>query len=156
KYAKSDWRAYKIGIIKDIERVQKRATKCVQGCRGLSYKDRLVYLQLPTLNYRRLRGSMLEVYKILNGFYSDIVAPVLPRNFDTRTRGNSLKLIVSHCKHDIRKFSFCNRVTHFWNKLPNTVVNSSSLNLFKNNLDKYCVNENFYYDTEGHCLDFSN
>ena len=154
EYANSVWSAYRIGIIKDIEKVQKRATKCVQGCSGMCYKDRLMYLQLPTLNYRRLRGSMIEVYKTLNGFYSEAVAPILPRNLDTRTRGNSLKLIVNHCKHDIRKFSFCNRVTYFWNKLPNTVVNSSSLNLFKNSLDKYCVDENIYYDTDCHCLEF--
>ena len=97
---------------------------------------------------------MTEVYKTLNGFYSEAVAAILPRNLDTRTRGNSLKLIVNHYKHDIRKFSFSNRDTYFWNKLPNTVVNSSSLNLFKNSLDKYCVDENIYYDTDCHCLEF--
>ena len=152
EYASSVWSAYKIGIINDIDKVQKRATKYVHVCKGMCYKDRLVYLHLPTLNYRRMRGSLIEVYKTLNGFYSEIVAPELKRNLNSRTRGNSFKLLVNHCKHDLRKFSFCNRVTNFWNKLPNTVVNSSSLNMFKNSLDKYCLDTEVYFDTDCRCL----
>jgi hypothetical protein len=44
----------------------------------MPYKERLIYLQLPTLNYRRLLGNMIEVYKIMNSVYSASVAPVLP------------------------------------------------------------------------------
>jgi len=35
------------------------------ACLGLTYKDRLKRLKLPTLKYRRIRGDMIEVYKIL-------------------------------------------------------------------------------------------
>jgi len=40
-------------------------------CRGkdLSYDDRLHRLKLPTLNYRRIRGDMIELYKIITGKY---------------------------------------------------------------------------------------
>jgi len=46
-----------------------KATKYM--CRGkdLSYDDRLHRLKLPTLNYRRIRGDMIEVYKIITGKY---------------------------------------------------------------------------------------
>jgi len=99
--------------------------------------DRLARLQLPTLKYRRFRGDMMEVYKILHGFYDVSVIPSLARNFDTRSRGNSLKLMVQRCNFDARKYSFCNRVVNVWNALPEHVVISSSLNVFKNNLDKH-------------------
>ena len=63
--------------------------------------------------------------------------PPLTRNFDTRTRGNAFKLMVTRCKYDVRKFSFCNRVVNVWNSLPDVVVKSESLNTFKNNLDTH-------------------
>ena len=88
----------------------------------MSYRERLMYLQLPTLKYRRFRGDMLEVYKILNDIYDSQTVPFLPLHLDSRTRGNSLKLKVNRCNYDVRKYSFCNRVVNSWNSLPNFVV----------------------------------
>ena len=45
-------------VIKDLERVQMRATKLVSGLRIKSYKERLMELKLPTLKYRKIRGDM--------------------------------------------------------------------------------------------------
>ena len=42
-----------------------RVPKLVMTVKQLSYKERLVRLKLPTLKYRRIRGDMIEVYKIL-------------------------------------------------------------------------------------------
>ena len=91
---------------------------------------------------------MIEVFKILNGFYDADVVPPLTRNFDSRTRGNSLKLKVERCNYNVRKYSFCNRVVNVWNCLPDSVVMSTSVNMFKNNLDKHWKLEAFYYDFE--------
>jgi len=49
-----------------------RATKLVISIKNFTYKDRLKRLKLPTLKYRRIRGDMIEVYKILTNKY-DIV-----------------------------------------------------------------------------------
>ena len=114
----------------------------------LTYEDRLALLQLPTLKYRRFRGDMIEVFKILHGFYEAKIVPPLERNLDTRTRGNSFKLKVERCNYDVRKFAFCNRVVSVWNCLPEFAVNSGSINTFKNNLDKHWKSEVFYYDFE--------
>ena len=35
----------------------------------MDYPNRLKQLKMPTLQYRRLRGDMIEVYKIINGIY---------------------------------------------------------------------------------------
>jgi len=85
------------------------------------YRERLQYLRLPTSVYRRVHGDMIEVFKIIHNLYDQSVVPSLIRNFDTRTRGNSFKLQVDRCKYDLRKYSFCNRVTSVWNSLWNTL-----------------------------------
>ena len=148
EFAHSVWSPYKKGLIYDIEKVQKRATKMVQGCKNKGYRERLELLQLPTLHYRRLRGDMIEVFKIIHGHYDPSVVPSLVRNANSRTRGNSFKLRVDGCNYDLRKFSFCNRVISTWNSLPDYVVCSCSLNSFKNNLDKFWEKEDFLYDYE--------
>jgi hypothetical protein len=146
EYAHSVWNSCSIGIIHDIERVQKQATKSIRECKHMAYKDRLVYLQLPTLRYRRLRGDMIDVYKIMTDLYAASVSPTLPRNLDTRTRGNTCKLAVERSRLDLRKYSFCNRVIIAWNSLPNSVVTSVSLNSFKCNLDNFWKPHDFYFD----------
>ena len=66
EYANSVWNPYTMGlIIKDFEKVQMRATKLVIQLKHLKYKERLERLKLPTLRYRRTRGDMNEVYKVL-------------------------------------------------------------------------------------------
>jgi len=49
--------------------VQKRATKLIISFKKCSYKERLKILNLPTLKYRRLRGDMIDVFKIANNMY---------------------------------------------------------------------------------------
>ena len=55
--------------INKIECVQKRATKQIPGFNNLSYPERLKKLKLPTITYRRIRGDMIETYKIINEKY---------------------------------------------------------------------------------------
>ena len=52
-----------------IETVQRRVTK--QLSKFQSYNERLRQLNLPTLRYRRIRGDMIEVFKILKYYDSD-------------------------------------------------------------------------------------
>ena len=46
--------------------------------KDISYEDRLKALSLPTLACRRLRGNMIETYKILNKKYDEEVSNFLP------------------------------------------------------------------------------
>jgi len=50
-----------------LERVQRRATKRLEGFEGIGYKDRLRELGLMTLETTRIRADLIEVFKILRG-----------------------------------------------------------------------------------------
>ena len=43
------------------------------------------------------------------------------------------------CRLDMRKYSFSQRVINEWNKLLNDCVNASSVNMFKNKIDRYLI-----------------
>ena len=55
--------AIKIELIEHVEKVQKRATKMIEECKTLKYEERLKYLNIPTLKYRRIRGDLILVFK---------------------------------------------------------------------------------------------
>ena len=62
--------AWSPSLRKDInclEQVQRRATKLVVGLKRLEYADRLHELGLTTLEKRRLRGDLIETFKIVTG-----------------------------------------------------------------------------------------
>ena len=48
-----------------------------------------------------------------------------------------MKLSKQRTSLDVRKFSFSQRVMQEWNKLSQDVVDATSVNQFKNRLDKF-------------------
>ena len=147
EYAIQFWAPYLRKNINQIEKVQRRATKYLPGYQNLSYKERLTSLELPTLAYRRLCGSMIEVYKILNVYDEDVIPKLNIRN--TSTRGHGQKLFIKAAKkHHPKHHSFSHRVTNPWNSLPPEVVDSPNLNIFKNRLDKHWSTLQLKYDHE--------
>ena len=67
EYCVQVWSPYKRKYIKLLEGVQRRATKLVPQITDLSYDDRLKALGLTRLVDRRVRGDMIETYKIISG-----------------------------------------------------------------------------------------
>ena len=114
----------------------------IQGVRGLSYEERLERTGLTTLEVRRERGDLIEVYKILKEF-EDIEGKSLFKLADTahNTRGHSLKLAKSRSRLDIRKYLFSQRVIELWNSLPPHAVFASSVLEFKKVLGRCAVLE---------------
>ena len=50
-----------------MERVQRRATRLIPDRARLSYEEQLKETGLYTLERRRLRGDMIEMFKIMKG-----------------------------------------------------------------------------------------
>ena len=67
EYCVQAWRPYLQKDIDQIENVQRRATKLIQGYSNKSYEERLKLLELTTLETRRTRGDLIEVFKIIKG-----------------------------------------------------------------------------------------
>ena len=65
EYANSVWNPHSKEDIEVTEKVKMRATKVVESVKCLSYEDRLKKLGIPTLKYRRMRGDLMEVFKII-------------------------------------------------------------------------------------------
>jgi len=95
------------GLIKYLNRVRMRAIKLASGLKKKCYKERLMELKLPTLQYRRIRGDMTEVHKLLTNQCHDNAVQL----FDTRTRGHIKKLVERRCRYSVGKYSFCIRST---------------------------------------------
>lgn len=151
EYAATVWSPHLKKDIKLIENVQRRATKQVTGLRELSYEDRLRRLNIPTLAYRRLRGDMIEAYKVSTGYYDERVSDLLAYQRDhivndRATRGHSQKLFKRRARLDIRKFSFPFRIVDNWNNLPESVVSAPSVKSFERRLDKHWKNQELVYD----------
>jgi len=67
EYCIQAWSPYRIKDIKCLENVQRRATKMVEGIGKLGYDERLRKLGLTTLETRRKRGDMIEIFKLMTG-----------------------------------------------------------------------------------------
>ena len=142
EYAQVVWSPQSKKMISMIENVQIRATKLVDGLGSLEYHERLQELKLPTLQHRRLRGAMIEFYKHFNTYAKH----TLPRAFQPRQRSTR-----SHCHQILERRArdgitgvqsrfFYFRHARDWNTLPHAVVTATSLNCFKNRLDKHWEN----------------
>jgi len=60
------------------------------------------------------------------------------------TRGNTYKLRQSHCKYELQRHVFTNRIVAIWNSFPYYVVDAHSVNVFKNNLNRHDANKNYF------------
>ena len=155
EYANPVWNPYLQKHIDMIENVQRRATKMVPGLTNLSYEDRLRRLKMPTLTYRRTRGDIIEVYKIVSGKYDEEVSNIFQLSDVENTRGHSYKIYKQRARLNIRKNSFCNRIVNIWNNLPEYIVEAKTIMTFERRLDRHWNNQDQLYDyrakiTTGH------
>jgi len=117
----------------------------VPGLGGLSYEERLVQCKITTLERRRERGDMIDVFKIIHG-YTKLDAANFFKFADQRhelsTRSAVNKCLVPEkCRLEIRKHFFANRVVQAWNDLPIEIREAETVNGFKNLYDDWMSNE---------------
>ena len=136
EYAVQFWCPYYQKDIDLMERVQRRATKLIPDMRNIPYEDRLKRLNLFSLETSRLRGELIQVFKILHGYDDIDWRKLFNRDTTSVTRSNGFKLRGKRFHTDVAKNFFTYKVTNEWNALPDSVVDTTSINMFKNRLDK--------------------
>ena len=146
EYGNAIWGPFYQADIKAVEAVQHRVTKLIPQLKDKPYEERLRSLELPSLVYRRRRGDMITMYKLMNGFvridHSNLFTP--PKTL--YTRGHNHRVFKTHATKNARKNSFSQRIVNDWNHLPKHVINAPTLNAFKARLDKWW--KDYHYETD--------
>ena len=115
------------------------------GLGDMNYGQRLKSLGLFSIKGRLLRADLILYWKILTGRSSippDLIIQLAP---PCGTRGHSLKLMVPRCNTDVRKRSFAVRCIHEWNRVPQALILSPSLDTFKRNLAAHLGDKLYHY-----------
>ena len=142
-YAVSAWAPYSKADMEVLEKVQQRAVMMVTNLRG-SYEERLAVLGLRNLQDRRIRGDLIETYKILTK-KSDVDSSTwfnLAREKDgtvsTRAATGYLNLVPPPVpRTDLRRNFYSHRVVPLWNQLPDHVKNVKTTTQFKIAFDSH-------------------
>lgn len=134
EYGSCVWSPYLKKDIKRLEDVQRRATKLVKDVSDLSYEQRLKALGIPTLEYRRDRADMIQIYKSVYG-HDELKWDHLFTLSSGDLRGHHLKFVKKKSKHNSRLYSFSQRSIMYWNSLSEETVSAKSINQFKSMLN---------------------
>ena len=141
EYGNPIWCPYKQKDIDDVEAIQRFFTKRIIGMSNLSYEERLIKLRLPSLGFRRLRGDMIEVFKITHNIYDPLTTnKFFKLDLDSKTRTNGFKIVKVRTNTTHFQHFFTNRAVNSWNCLPASVVNVETVNSFKGALDRHFRN----------------
>ena len=103
-----------------------------------TYADRLLQLNIESLELRRLQFDLITVYKILNNHIDITVEQFfvpLRTTYNLRHHKFSLKK-PTVANSNVLQNSFKYRVIDAWNSLPSTLVSCEYLSAFKTELHK--------------------
>ena len=88
------------------------------------------------------------MFKLTHELYDEDVIQDFLDTQESNARGHPYKVYKKglHKGLNVRKYSFKVRVIDQWNNLPDEVVKSTSMNMFKNRLDKIWYGTDVYFD----------
>ena len=146
EYGNSVWGPSYMGDKVALEKLQRRVTKMVTGLSHTHYPDRLKHLNLPSLAYRRTRGDLITIFKLVTGRLKADANLLKIERGPHRTRGHSLRLTKVRAVKHARRNCLLIRGANAWNSLPERVVASKSVPIFKNRLDRFFKDKMFHTD----------
>jgi hypothetical protein len=143
-YATQIWSPQSVVLIQQIERTQRRATKCIFELPFASttdYTARLLTLSLLPICYWHEYLDMVLFYKIVNGLVNvkPSLIPTIRTSRPTRSStSTATKFIIPKCKTTTHQRSFFIRTTRVWNILGEELkLETCVLSTFKSILYKY-------------------
>ncbi len=112
--------------------------RMISGLKGKTYQDRCREVGLETLERRREKQDMAEVYRMLNG--GELETNILPltgvrAGARTRRAADHTSLQKQYARTDPRKYSFGVRVMDKWNSLSQETRESKDRKAFKARLN---------------------
>ena len=106
--------------------------------RHMSYEERLEALGLTTLEVRRKRGDLIQIYKIINGV-EEVDIPMGTENQRGYSgRGHRHQIVREIAgKIPMRNNSLPNRNATTWNLLPPDIVGADTVTSFRTRIDRH-------------------
>ena len=144
EYAIQSWSPWQIQDKEVLEKVQKRAIRMVSNMKGKTYEERLLEANMTTLETRRFRGDLIQMYRIMTGkddvdsnIWFQTMADSRGTGIGTRQATGLHNVLPQESNNQTRSNFFSQRVVAPWNALPNWVKQSNTVNMFKNRLDEH-------------------
>ena len=134
EYCVQAWRPYLQQDINNIEGVQRRMTKMMREVEEEEYEQRMKTTKLMSLEMRRLKSDLIEVYTIMHNLEGLKREDFFPLRSAGR-RGHQYTITKQYSHLNSRKYFFSQRVVNQWNRLPSTTVCAETVNRFKNQID---------------------
>ena len=133
-----------VGDIRQVESFQAKFSRLLCKKLNISYNnyiDRCRILKLETLEIRRVKFDLILIYKITNKLI-DVDFSIFFKLSSSITSYNLRRHKFSIKKPDLAKTSVRNnffsiRCVNTWNKLPQNIVTSPSLENFKHELNNF-------------------
>ena len=145
EYCVQVWNPWLVKDKEILEKIQKRAITLTFGLSGSTYEEKLKELGLISLENKKKRGDLIQVWIILHGhdyvdknkWFSSAYVPEEGRGIQTRQSKDPLNLKVLVVKTEIYRNFFSTRCVNMWNEIPQDVKNAKNLNIFKNKLEEW-------------------
>ena len=144
EYCMQVWNPYLKKDIDVLEGVQRRVTKMILRYKHYCYENRLAICQLSTLEGRRLRGDLIQVFKLLKGVDQIDYNNFFALDVSISRRGYTLKVAKPRARLDIRLHNFSHRVVNYWNNLSVEIVEFQSTNNFKYKLSMFLSTQHYF------------
>jgi len=137
EFCVESWSPWLRRDIDDIGGIQRLASRMVHGLGDVPYHDRLVYLNVFSMEGRLIRGDLIEMFKLFNGStrlnpwdYFESISDSLER------RRHPWAIFKPHVNTTQRRNCFMVKTISAWNSLPRCVLYARNLDQFKERLDK--------------------
>jgi len=152
EYCSPLWNPTKVGEIKSLERIQREFTRKISGCKGLNYWERLQKLKLMSLQRRRERYMIIQVWKIIRGEAPNSTAMEFKENgrLGVRAIVPSIPRTAQCSVRTDYEHSFGYRAAQLWNILPKTVKEASTIDQFKITLGEFLDKTPDFPPTQGY------
>ena len=150
EHAVAAWNPWLEADIKTMEKIQERLIKMLSDVRGDTYEEKLNDAGLTTLKERRVRGDVIQTFKVPKGFsnvdqtkwFQTIPDNARPTREISTVEGEKVVktesvLVIERARLETRKKFFAIRAAKEWNKLPELVKNRTSVNAFKASYNKW-------------------